>query len=258
MDTARRTPGAPRFLHLAGEQLRWDLLRALAHSDHRVGDLITAVGQPQSLVSYHLRKLRSGGLVTGRRSSADGRDTYYRLDLDRCAELLADTGQGLHPALALVPPTPPAAGSMRGRVLFLCTGNSARSQMAEALLRRRAPHVEIASAGSHPKPLHPNAIAVMREQGIDLSGHHSKHIDEFTGQRFDYVISLCDKVREVCPEFPGHPDLVHWSMPDPSAAGDTPEASYPAFARTADELSTRIGFLLPNLTRTHLTETRRS
>ena len=239
--------GAPPFLRLAGDQLRWNLLRELARSDQRVGDLIAAVGQPQSLVSYHLRKLRSGGLVTGRRSSADGRDTYYRLDLGRCAELLAGTGQGLHPALELVPPAPPDHGSVRGRVLFLCTGNSSRSQMAEALLRHRAPLVEVASAGSRPKPLHPNAVAVMREHGIDISGHRSKHLDEFAGQHFDHVISLCDKVREVCPEFPGHPDVVHWSMPDPSAAGSTPEAGYPAFGRALEELSTRIGFLLQNL-----------
>ena len=243
----RRTSGAPQFLRLAGEQLRWELLRELARSDQRVGDLITAVGQPQSLVSYHLRKLRSGGLVTGRRSSADGRDTYYRLDLGRCAELLADTGQGLHPALELVPPPPPAEGAVRGRVLFLCTGNSSRSQMAEALLRHRAPLVEVASAGSHPKPLHPNAVTVMREHGIDISGYRSKHLDEFAGQRFDHVISLCDKVREVCPEFPGTSGLVHWSMPDPSAAGDSPDAGHAAFRRAAGELSTRIGFLLQNL-----------
>ncbi|MCR3750670.1 arsenate reductase/protein-tyrosine-phosphatase family protein [Lentzea californiensis] len=254
MTTDRRTAGAPPFLRLAGEPLRWDLLRELARSDQRVGDLVTAVGQPQNLVSYHLRKLRSGGLVTGRRSSADGRDTYYRLDLGRCAELLAGTGKGLHPALELLPPPPPPEGAVRGRVLFLCTGNSARSQMAEALLRRRAPQVEVMSAGSHPKPLHPNAVAVMREYGIDLSGHRGKHLGEFAGQRFDHVISLCDKVREVCPEFPGHPGPVHWSMPDPSAAGDTPEACHAAFSRAAEELSTRIGFLLQNLA--HSQETR--
>ncbi|WP_330272267.1 ArsR family transcriptional regulator [Lentzea sp. NBC_00516] len=256
MAADRKTPDAPLFLRLAGEQLRWNLLRELARSDLRVGDLITAVDQPQSLVSYHLRKLRSGGLVSSRRSSADGRDTYYRLDLGRCAELLAGAGEGLHPALDLVPPAPPAEESVRGRVLFLCTGNSSRSQMAEALLRHRAPHVEVASAGSHPKPLHPNAFAVMREHGIDLSGHRGKHLDEFAGQHFDHVISLCDKVREVCPEFPGHPGLVHWSMPDPSAAGDTTEASYPAFSRAADELSTRIGFLLQNLAHPRSQETR--
>ena len=115
------------------------------------------------------------------------------------------------------------------RVLFLCTGNSARSQIAEALLAHAAGgRVEVASAGSHPKPLHPNAVRVMRAYGIDLTGARSKHLDEVTGRRFDYVITLCDKVREVCPELPGHPEPIHWSIPDPAAAG-TGRASYPAF-----------------------------
>ena len=103
-------------------------------------------------------------------------------------------------------------------MLFLCTGNSARSQIAEALAERLSDGaVSAASAGSHPKPLHPNAVRVMRERGIDLAGRRSKHLDEFAGQRFDYVISLCDRVREVCPEFPGGPALIHWSIPDPGA-----------------------------------------
>ena len=89
-------------------------------------------------------------------------------------------------------------------MLFLCTGNSARSQMAEALCEQLSGGaVRAASAGSHPKPLHPNAVRVMRERGIDIAGRRSKHLDEFAGRRFDYVISLCDRVREVCPEFPG-------------------------------------------------------
>ena len=92
-------------------------------------------------------------------------------------------------------------------MLFLCTGNSARSQMAEALARARSGGlVEAHSAGSHPKALHPNAVRVMRdEHGIDLAGHRSKHLSVFAEQRFDRVISLCDRVREVCPEFPGRP-----------------------------------------------------
>jgi len=238
----------PPFLRLAGETLRWGLLRELARSDLRVGELVAAVGQPQNLVSYHLRKLRSGGLVTSRRSSADGRDTYYSLDLARCATLLTETGAALHAGLRLGP-APDTVDTASGRVLFLCTGNSARSQMAEALLAHRAPRVEVFSAGSRPKPLHPNAVAVMRDLGIDLSGHRSKPLDEFTGQRFDHVISLCDRVREVCPEFPGQPQLVHWSMPDPSAAGDTPAASYPAFQRTAEQLAIRIDYLLQTIAR---------
>jgi protein-tyrosine-phosphatase len=130
------------------------------------------------------------------------------------------------------------------RVLFLCTGNSARSQIAEAFLVQAAGgRVEVASAGSHPKPVHPNAVRVMRSYGIDLTGERSKHLDEVAGRRFDYVITLCDKVREVCPEFPGQPEPIHWSIPDPAAAG-AGEVSYPAFRAVAADLHTRIGFLI--------------
>ena len=135
-------------------------------------------------------------------------------------------------------------------VLFLCTGNSARSQMAEALARARSGGaVEAYSAGSHPKPLHPNAVRVMRDEyGIDLAGHASKHLDLFADRRFDCVISLCDRVREVCPEFLGRPETVHWSIPDPAVGHADDRASYPAFQQTASELDTRIGFLLALIT----------
>jgi protein-tyrosine-phosphatase len=119
--------------------------------------------------------------------------------------------------------------------------------MAEAILERLGgARVGAASAGSHPKPLHPNTVRVMRERGIDISGRRSKHLNEFIEQRFDHVISLCDRVREVCPDFPGPPALAHWSIPDPAAgaAADEYDHSYPAFVRTADELNTRIQFLL--------------
>jgi len=242
--TARAdTPSPPRFLQLAGHPLRWRLLSELARSDRRVGELCELAGQRQSLVSYHLRQLRDGGVVSARRSLADGRDTYYVLELARCGELLVSAGASLHPGLA------PAAGShpglARARVLFLCTGNSARSQMAEALAEQlSAGAVRALSAGSHPKPLHPNAVRVMRERGIDLAGRRSKHLSEFTGRRFDYVISLCDRVREVCPEFPGTPQAIHWSVRDPAREPGTDDETLPAFERTAAELETRIGFLL--------------
>ena len=233
-------PGStpPGFLRLAGHPLRWRLLTELARSDRQVRELTGLLGQPQSLVSYHLGQLRAGGLVSARRSSADRRDAYYRIDLTRCGELLTEAGRALHPGLGLVP-APAARVRVRTRVLFLCTGNSARSQMAEALLSQLGGDaIEAASAGSQPKPLHPDAVLVMREHGIDISGHRAKHLDTFAGQRFGYVISLCDRVREVCPEFPGHPRLIHWSIADPSGEG------YPAFRRVAAELWTRIGFLL--------------
>jgi protein-tyrosine-phosphatase len=136
-------------------------------------------------------------------------------------------------------------------VLFLCTGNSARSQIAEALaelLSKGA--VRAVSAGSHPKPMHPNAVRVMRARGVDLGGRRSKHLSTFTGERFDYVISLCDRVREVCPEFPGGPEVIHWSTPDPAREPGGDEETLPAFERMADELATRIAFLLERIEQT--------
>jgi protein-tyrosine-phosphatase/DNA-binding transcriptional ArsR family regulator len=241
----------PRVLRLAGHPLRWRLLSELARSDRRVGELCALAGRRQSLVSYHLRELRDGGLVSMRRSAADGRDTYYVLDLARCGELLSSAGASLHPGLA---PTPRSrARRERGTplVLFLCTGNSARSQIAEVLAGQLSGGaVSAVSAGSHPKPLHPNAVRVMRERGIDISGRRSKHLSQFAGQRFDYVISLCDRVREVCPEFPGAPELIHWSVPDPAREPGSDEETLPAFERMATELCTRIGFLIEAIEQT--------
>jgi len=238
----------PPFLRLAGHPLRWRLLSELSRSDRRVGELCQLAGRRQSLVSYHLRQLRDGGLVSMRRSSADGRDTYYVLDLARCGELLVSSGAALHPGL--VPNTRPRRSAV-ARVLFLCTGNSSRSQMAEALAEQLSGGaVRAVSAGSHPKPLHPNAVRVMRERGIDIGGQRSKHLSEFTGRRFDYVISLCDRVREVCPEFPGGPASIHWSIPDPAREPGSDDETLPAFERTATELCTRIGFLIQAIEQT--------
>jgi protein-tyrosine-phosphatase/DNA-binding transcriptional ArsR family regulator len=236
-------------VQLAADPTRWRLLTELARSDRRVRELTDLVSQPQSAVSYHLGRLRAGGLVSAHRSSADGRDSYYRIELTRCAELLAAAGTALHPALAptvgsAAPPTRrPSRSRAPVRVLFLCTGNSGRSQIAEALLRQAGGgRVEAVSAGSHPKPLHPAAVRVMRRYGIDLSGRRSKPLTEFIEQRFDYVITLCDRVREVCSDFPGHPDAIHWSIPDPAAAGDS-RAVTAAFRATATDLRERIRFL---------------
>jgi protein-tyrosine-phosphatase/DNA-binding transcriptional ArsR family regulator len=240
-------------VRLLADPLRWRLMRELASGDRRVRELVAAAGQPQNLVSYHLRQLRASGLVSARRSSFDGRDTYYRLDLDGCARALSGAALALHPGLSL----PPAAAlgqsgasstAARHRVLFVCTGNSGRSPMAEALLRHRAgPRVEAASAGIRPKPLHPDATAVMRDRyGLDITGHRPVPVQAVAPERFDCVISLCDRAREACPEFAGSPSRIHWSMPDP-AAGEGGVTGYPAFERTAAELDTRIRFLLPSL-----------
>jgi protein-tyrosine-phosphatase/DNA-binding transcriptional ArsR family regulator len=229
---------------------RWAILSDLAYSDRRVGELMQLVGQPQNLVSYHLRELRDAGLVSSRRSSSDGRDIYYRLDLDRCGALLCDTAAALHPALRLrvSGATPPSRPGRPTRVLFLCTGNSARSQMAEALANTRfARAIQARSAGSHPKRLHPNAVRVMAERGIDISGHTSKHLRRYARSHLDYVVTLCDKVREICPEFPGAPASIHWSMPDPAAEGSADSETFPAFERTVQELEVRIPQLIAQL-----------
>lgn len=233
----------PPFLQLAGHPLRWRLLSALAFSDRRVGELCELSARPQNLVSYHLGKLRDGGLVSARRSLADGRDTYYVLDLARCGELLRGVGASLHPGL--MPVATSTSATARADVLFLCTGNSARSQMAEAMAEHLSGGtVRAASAGSHPKPVHANAVRALRARGIELMGLRSKHLSEFTQRRFDYVITVCDRVREVCPEFPGAPPTIHWSVRDPGRETGTEEETLPAFERTAGELAIRVGFLL--------------
>jgi ArsR family transcriptional regulator, arsenate/arsenite/antimonite-responsive transcriptional repressor / arsenate reductase (thioredoxin) len=238
----------PAFVRLAAHPLRWQLLTELAGCDYRVRELVTRVGEPQNLVSYHLRLLRDGGLVTATRSSFDGRDSYYHLDLDRCAQALADAGAALHPALRPEPAarTTPLPGL---GMLFVCTGNSARSPVAEALLRHRTDgRVEVTSAGTRPRPAHhPDAVRVLRDQfGIDISGQRPRHVSTLTGRRFDYVISLCDKARETCPDFPEQPRRVHWSIPDPAAAA----TGYAAFQHTAADIDTRVRHLLPVLSAT--------
>lgn len=233
------------FLQLAGHPLRWRLLNELARSDRMVHELTGLVGEPQNLVSYHLGKLRDARLVSARRSSADRRDTYYTADLARIGGRLSATGGALHAGLHLAtrPRDDTAVRTDTVRVLFLCTGNSARSQMAEAMAKARSGGViEAYSAGSDPKPLHPNAVRVMRGEGLDLAGHAPKHMSAFAGQHFDWVISLCDRVREVCPKFPGHPQTIHWSIPNP-ATGDADNITYPLFQQTAADLATRISFL---------------
>jgi len=253
MGTRKETVVPLRFVQLLADEQRWRLLQELARSDRKVSELTHLLDRPQNLVSYHLANLREAGIVSARRSAADGRDTYYRVELQRVASLLAEVGPALQPGLRIDIAPLVSRGTRAGRrrpsVLFLCTGNSARSQMAEALLEKHAGGaIRARSAGSHPKPLHPHAIRVMAQRGIDISGRTSKHLDRFRHTRFDRVITLCDRVREICPELPGGPAVVaHWSMPDPAADDGDGGASYAAFKRTADELDSRIPFLIGEL-----------
>ncbi len=127
------------------------------------------------------------------------------------------------------------------RVLILCTGNSARSQMAEGLLRRDAGDCyEVESAGVEPGYVRPQAIEAMREIGIDISGHRSKSLDEFSGQSFDYVITVCDNAKKHCPTFPGNARRIHWSFDDPAAATGDDAAQLAVFRRVRDEIRDRL------------------
>ena len=126
------------------------------------------------------------------------------------------------------------------RVLILCTGNSARSQMAEGLLRNgSSDQFEVCSAGTRPSQVRPEAIEVMREIGIDISWHRSKSVDEFAGQSFDYVITVCDNAKQNCPFFPGKAERLHWSFTDPAEAKGAWEERLAEFRRVRDQIRER-------------------
>lgn len=239
----------PSLLKMLSHNLRWKLVTALARSDLRGQELIVLVDEPANLVSYHLKQLRDHRLVTAHRSAADSRDLYYSLDLPLLRAAFRDSGRAIHPALA-EPMTDPEPAALSPavhpkRVLFLCTHNSARSQMAEGILRYfGGDTVEVASAGSDPQPVHPLAVSAMAEMGIDIAGQRPKHLDEYAGQTFDTIITVCDRVRETCPVFPGDPERIHWSFPDPAEVRGTQEERHRAFKQTAVQLATRIHHLL--------------
>jgi ArsR family transcriptional regulator, arsenate/arsenite/antimonite-responsive transcriptional repressor / arsenate reductase (thioredoxin) len=246
MTSNTETP--PALLPLIAHDVRWQLLRALTLSDYRVHELVSRLGRPLNLVSYHLKQLRQHQLVSERRSSADARDVYYHLDVERLQTLYRASGEALHPALTSgqvfqVVEQDLTAGPM-ARILFLCTHNSARSQMAEGIARALGKgRLEVFSAGSEPSQLHPDAVRVLAEMQIDIRQQSSKHLDQFVGQFFDYIITVCDRVRETCPVFPDDPQRIHWSFPDPAAIDDEHErmAQFRAIGR---ELAMRINYLL--------------
>jgi ArsR family transcriptional regulator, arsenate/arsenite/antimonite-responsive transcriptional repressor / arsenate reductase (thioredoxin) len=243
---------SPEVLKLAGHSIRWSILTRLARSDYRVQELVAFLQLPQNLVSYHLRQLRAGNLVTERKSSADERSVYYSLDVEHFRGLYLQAGEQLHPALTeatIEPGDKEQSGKAPQtplRVLFLCTANSARSQMAEAHLRQLSHGtIEAFSAGSHPaERVHPLAVQVMERTGNDMRLARPKHFDEFRGQHFDAIVTVCDRVREVCPVFPNDPERIHWSFPDPAQVEGSEEAQYHAFEQTSLQLATRIRLLI--------------
>ncbi len=245
------TTKAPPVLQMLANDLRWRLVSILARSDYQVHELVHMVGEPANLVSYHLKQLKSGWLVTERRSSADRRDIYYSLDLERVHTLFTAAGEALHPSFSTAPMIEQRPFQWRTnppvRVLFLCTHNSARSQMAEAILRNASGgQLEVFSAGIEPGMIRPEAVRVMADLGISMAGHTSKHLDQFRGEHFDYVITVCDRVREACPVFPDNPEHIHWSLQDPAAENDAAKREH-AFTETARRLVTRSRFLVTRI-----------
>jgi ArsR family transcriptional regulator, arsenate/arsenite/antimonite-responsive transcriptional repressor / arsenate reductase (thioredoxin) len=259
VSSVRVRPGSVkpnRYLQLLAHDIRWQLLRELTRSDRRVKELVALVGERPNLVSYHLGVLRRHRLVSERRSSADARDVYYRFDHERFRISFLASGTTLHPGLegagerrsenvvSLERPTP----NPKERVLFLCTGNSARSQMAEGILRHISEGtIDVFSAGTRPRGVNPLAVKAL-EPTIDISRQRSKHLNEFIDQRFHYVITLCDRAREECPIFPGHPERIHWSFADPAEVEGEQERTA-AFRRTASELFTRLRYFVAMIER---------
>jgi len=232
---------AVRFLKAIADETRLAILDLLALTDLRGGEIVARLGLPANAVSYHLKQLRDLGVLGDRRSHADARDVYYHLDLDRLQALYQQAGQALHPSLSIEDPVARGAAGIATnrpiRVLFLCTHNSARSQLAEAILRLRG------GAGDHPTEVHPMSIVLLEEHGIEPSHYVAKSLDRFVGQSFDYIITVCDRVKDHCPVFPDDPLRIHWSFPDPTAIADEAARSR-AFATLWLELNTRVGHLL--------------
>jgi len=240
---------SPPVLRMLAHDLRWTIVSLLAGGDLRTGELVTRTGQAPSLISYHLGRLRDAGLVSVRRSTADGRDSYHVLDLEAVGQALGAMAAQLHPGLLAEASDAVRAG--RGvtprvsTVLFICSGNSARSPMAAGWLNHLGGgKVTARSAGIAPAPLHPLAVTAMAEHGVDISGHRPASLQAFAGHSFARVITLCDRAREACGELPAGSAAVHWSIPNPAQA-HPPDLD--AFRVTARELRTRIRHLLPVL-----------
>jgi ArsR family transcriptional regulator, arsenate/arsenite/antimonite-responsive transcriptional repressor / arsenate reductase (thioredoxin) len=251
---------SPEVLGVLAHDLRWTIVGLLVPGDLRTGEIVARTGQPPSLVSYHLGRLRDAGVVSARRSAADGRDSYHALDLDALGRAVAGVADRIHPSLLAgigadlggrpdstsAPPSPDAApGPGTAGALFICTGNSARSPMAAGWLNHLgAGRVTARSAGVTPAPLHPLAIAAMAGHGVDITAHRPTPIGDLADQSFTRVITLCDRARENCGDLPAASAVVHWSIPNPAQA-HPPDLD--AFRATARELRTRIRYLLPAL-----------
>lgn len=224
----------PIFIDLLAHPIRWVMIRALIHGDMRVQELVDLVGEPMNLVSYHLKKLRDGGLVRSQRSQADGRDIYYSLDFPYMQRASSDVMFALH----LENRSGQELSQVRGRVLFICTHQNSRSPMAEAIMRSVAPNVEVYSAGVQPTAIHPDAIRASDSVVADVRRVQTRPLNEVVNQPFDYVITVCDQAREMI-GLDVEGKILHWSIPDPSRITSS-AARAAAFNQTAYILQERV------------------
>jgi protein-tyrosine-phosphatase/DNA-binding HxlR family transcriptional regulator len=237
----------PALITLLADPLRWQIVTELTFGDERVSDLASQLEQAESTITAQLETMRTGGLVGIRQSDADPAILYYQLDQQRLRELYQAVGLALNMPVGqdagVAEPSSTGTAS-RTRVLFLCTANSARSQLAEGLMRTLSKdQVDVSSAGTMPaSQIHPLALQELTERKIDTSSLRPKSIEQFVGQKFDYVISVCDQAHETCPDFPGAREI-HWSIPDPALV-EPDAARQRAFHMTAVELTNRVQYML--------------
>jgi ArsR family transcriptional regulator, arsenate/arsenite/antimonite-responsive transcriptional repressor / arsenate reductase (thioredoxin) len=239
--TQKRRDEMPLLIDLLAHPIRWTMVRALIHGDLRVQELVNLVGEPMNLVSYHLKKLRDGGLVRSQRSQADGRDIYYSLDF----QYMQQAANGMMESLYLAPVNQIDYTQITGRVLFICSNNNARSPMAEAILRAIAPNVEVVSAGVQPTALHPDTLRAAQAVGADVRSVQTHSLDDVSNQPFDMIITVCDLARDMIAEnIEGN--LLHWSIPDPTRITSSVARSL-AFTQTAKILQERVQRLAHNM-----------
>jgi thioredoxin type arsenate reductase len=231
---------ASGMLKLLADDTRWQLISELRRSDLQAGELGALLKLPQNLVSYHLGMLRQAGLVQAHRSDADARAVYYSLDLAALGAGYARIGAAMQLPHSGNPATQPVA-----TVFFLCTQNSARSQMAEGWLRHLSSgRIPVRSAGLAPQALHPLAIQVMAEAGVDIGYQHAKGLDALADVVPNVIVTVCDLAREECPEWSASVNQLHWSIPDPVRTQGNPASQAQTFRAVRDDLRQRVEGLL--------------
>ncbi len=249
---ANRMPSSPtsdpalQVLKLLADDRRWRLLMELRLSDWQVSELVTRTGLPQNLVSYHLGLLRQAGLVQVHRSDADGRALYYGLNVSALRQAQQQVATSLH--LTTSPPNDPVDPLPAVPVVFLCTGNSVRSQMAEGWLRHLSRgQVPVQSAGTNPRHVDPRAVQAMAEMGVTIRQQYAKSIDTVSLPSPGIVVTVCDNAREACVPSLSAPVQLHWSIPSPARLLAENPDEQAVFRTLRDHLRQRVEGLLPLL-----------